>query len=77
MKGSKFEMETKVQFTSKYVAGPNNFMHLRGRIYSEPVSIAINLSFEENYIDTELANRLQVANDGIKKAHGQKHSDEI
>jgi hypothetical protein len=54
-------MEMKVQFTFKYVVIPNNFMRLLGRIQNELVSIAIDLTFKEKYIDIELANRLEIA----------------
>jgi hypothetical protein len=71
-------MENKVQFTSGYVLEPINiFIRMLGRIQNETVSIAIDLSSHWNYIDIKLENRLQLAEEEVKRALTQEYDDEI
>lgn len=62
-------MEPKVKFSSKYLMRQNNFMHLLGSIQNESITFAINLTFQENYIDIELGSRLQIVREEVKEAH--------
>ena len=71
-------MENKVQFASEYILEPTDIViFMLGRIQNETVSIAIDLASRWNYIDSKLANKLQLAEEEVKRALTRGYDDEI